>query len=194
MMLGLLTIMLLGINQGFSQTNDTQVSTYQNEDLGISFQYPSNWSEMDENTKKQVTEMMTKLVSGQNFTANEKAYAETDAIADYRSQDFLLGVTLIKYEFPDSISVNDFNDIALKLTTALLGIEPTLIENTNTTISDQQANKAVIRLDEGPLKGELTSIAFFKGNEVINFQLGAANNAEQASIINRITESIKINN
>lgn len=190
----LLAIMLLGINQGFSQTNDTQFTTYQNEELGISFQYPSNWSEMDENTRKQVTEMLTKLVSGQNLTANEKAYAETDSVADFRSQDFLLGVTLIKYEFPDSISFEEFNQIALKLTTAVLGFEPTLIENTNITISDQEANKAAIRIDEGPAKGELISIAFFNGNNVTNIQLGAVNNEVQASVIEKIIDSIKITN
>lgn len=191
-MLGLLTIMLLGVNQGFSQTNDTQFTTYQNEELGISFQYPSNWSEMDKNTRKQVTEMLTKLASGQNVTVNEKVYAETAAVADFRSQDFLLGVSLIKYEFPDSISVQEFNEIALKLTTTLLGFEPTLIENINITISDEEANKATIRMNEGPLMGESTSIAFFKGNEVTNLQLGASNNPEQASIINRIIDSIRI--
>jgi hypothetical protein len=34
----------------------------------------------------------------------------------------------------------------------------------------------------------------FKGNEVTNIQLGATNNADQASIIKGIIDSIKINN
>jgi len=190
--LSLLTVVLLGANQGFSQTNDTQFTTYENQELGITFQYPSNWSETDENFRNQITDMMTKLVTGQNLTANEKAYSETTSVADFRSQDFLLGVTLIKYQFPDSISFEQFNQIALKLTTTLLGFEPTLVENTNITISNQEANKAIIRIDEGPAKGNITSIAFFKGNEVINLQLGASNNPEQASVINRIINSIKI--
>lgn len=46
------------------------------------------------------------------------------------------------------------------------------MENANITISNNEANKTVIRVDEGPAKGESTSVAFFKGNEVTNIQLG----------------------
>jgi hypothetical protein len=50
----------------------------------------------------------------------------------------LLGVTLFKYEFPDSISVQKFNEIGLKLVNTA-GAKATLFENTNTTVSNQVA-------------------------------------------------------
>ncbi len=193
--LSLLTIMLLGINQGFSQSNDTQFTTYQNEELGISFQYPSNWTEFDENQRKQSTELGLQLLSGQNLTTNEKAYAETESVASIFNLDpnNLLGVTLGKYEFPNFISVEEFNQIALKLTN-LAGAKATLVENANTSISNQEANRAAIRIDEGPTIGELISIAFFEGNTVTNVQLGAVNNDDQALVIEKIIDSIKTNN
>ncbi|MDW0119901.1 MAG: hypothetical protein QOK64_05200 [Nitrososphaeraceae archaeon] len=194
-MVSFLTIMLLGVNQGFSQTNDTQLKTYQNEELGVSFQYPSNWSEMDEQSRKQITEMMKQSLIGQNLTINEKAYSETESVTFLHNQDpnNFLGVTLVKYEFPSSISVEEFNQIAFKLTN-LMGFKATLVENVNTTISNQEANRAAIMIDEGPAKGELISIAFFEGNTVTNLQLGAVNNEDQASVIEKIIDSIKINN
>ena len=194
-MLSLLSIMLIGFNQGFSQTNDTQFTTYQNEELGISFQYPGNWSEFDENQRRQTTELGLQLLSGQNLTTNEKTYAETESVASIINLDpnNLLGVTLFKYEFPNFISVEEFNQIALKLTN-LAGAKATPVENENITISNQEANRAAIRMDEGPVKGELISIAFFNGNTVTNFQLGAVNNEDQSSVIEKIIDSIKINN
>jgi hypothetical protein len=194
-MFGLLAIMLLGVNQAFSQNDGTQFGTYQNEELGISFQYPSNWTEYDENQRKQTTELVLQLLSGQNLTTNEKAYAETVAVASMYNLDpsNLLGVALLKYDFPNSISVEEFNQIAVKLSNAM-GLQATMIENSNTTISNLQANKVTIRLDEGPVKGELTSIAFFNGSTVTNLQLGAVNNEAQASVIENIINSIKIDN
>lgn len=191
--LGLLAIMLLGVNQGFSQTDGSQFSTYQNEELGISIQYPSNWTEYDENQRKQATELGLQLLSGQNLTSNEKAYAEAVAVASFYNLDpsNILGVTLVNYEFPNSISVEEFNQIGFKLGNAM-GLRATMIENTNTTISNLQANKLVVRIDEGPIKGELTSIAFFNGTTVTNLQLGAVNNEAQASVIQKIIDSIKI--
>lgn len=75
-----------------------------------------------------------------------------------------------------------------------MGFKATVVENAYTTISNNEANKTVIRVDEGPAKGESTSIPFFRGNGVTNIQLGATNNADQASIIKGIIDSIKINN
>jgi len=192
-MLSLLAIILLGVNQGFSQTNDTQFTTYQNEELGISFQYPSNWTEYDENQRKQTTELGLQLLSGQNLTTNEKAYAEAVAVASFYNLDpnNILGATLVKYEFPNSISVEEFNQIGFKLTDAV-GLKATIVENANTTISNLQANKVGIRIDEGPIQGELTSIAFFDGKTVTSLQLGAVNNEAQASVIQKVIDSIKI--
>lgn len=192
-MLSLLAIILLGVNQGFSQTNDTQFTTYQNEELGISFQYPSNWTEYDENQRKQTTELGLQLLSGQNLTTNEKAYAEAVAVASFYNLDpnNILGATLVKYEFPNSISVEEFNQIGFKLTDAV-GLKATIVENANTTISNLQANKVGIRIDEGPIQGELTSIAFFNGKTVTSLQLGAVNNEAQASVIQKVIDSIKI--
>lgn len=190
-----LIILLFGLNQAFSQTNDTQFTTYQNEELGISFQYPSNWTEYDESQRKQTTELVLQLLSSQSLTTNEKAYAETVAVASIYNLDpsNLVGVALLKYAFPNSISVEEFNQIAVKLSNAM-GLKATVIENSNTTISDLQANEVTIRLDEGPVKGELTSIAFFNGSTVTNLQLGAVNNEAQASVIENIINSIKIDN
>lgn len=192
---GLMTILLYGINQGFSQIDTPQFTTYDNKELGISFQYPSNWSEMDEEFRKQITELTKQLLPSQNLTANERAYSDAVAIAFFLNPDpnNPLGVTLLNFEFPNLISVEEFNQIGLKFTDAL-GYKATVVEDANTTISNNEANKAVIKIDEGPAKGELTSIAFFKGNKVINFQLGATNNEDQASIIQRIIDSVKINN
>jgi hypothetical protein len=192
-MLSLLAIMLIGINHGFSQSNDTQFTTYQNEEVGISFQHPSNWTEYDENQRKQTTELVLQLLSGQNLTTNEKAYAEAVPVASFYNlnPNNLLGVTLVKYEFPNFISVEEFNQIAFKLTN-VMGLKATMIDSANTTISSLQANKAALRIDEGPMKGELISIAFFNGSTVTNLQLGAVNNEAQASVIDKILDSIKI--
>jgi hypothetical protein len=192
--ISLLTI-LFGANHGFSQINDTQFTTYENEELGISFQYPSNWSEMDEASRKQITELTKQMLSGQNLTANEKAYSESVSKAFILNPDpnNPLGVTLIEFEFPAAISVEEFSEIGLKLTEAL-GYKATVVDNTNITISNNEANKIVVRVDEGPAKGELTSVAFFNGNKVTNLQLGATNNEDQASIIQKVIDSIKITN
>jgi hypothetical protein len=88
------------------------------------------------------------------------------------------------------------NQIGLKFIDAL-GFKATVVENVYTTISNNEADKTVIRVirvDAGRAKGESTSIAFFKGNGFTNIQLGATNNADQASIIKGIIDSIKINN
>jgi len=70
----------------------------------------------------------------------------------------------------------------------------TILENKNTTISNNEAIKGVIKVDQGPLKGLYTSISFIKGNKVIDLQLGPSNNQTQSSIINKIIDSIKIIN
>jgi hypothetical protein len=85
------------------------------------------------------------------------------------------------------------NQIGLKFIDAL-GFKATVVENVYTTISNNEADKTVIRVDAGRAKGESTSIAFFKGNGFTNIQLGATNNVDQASIIKGIIDSIKINN
>lgn len=195
LVIGLTTILLYGINQGFSQADVQQFTTYDNKELGISFQYPGNWSEMNEEFRKQISELTTQSLSGQNLTANEKVYADSIPIAFFINPDVNnpLAVTLVNFEFPNSISVDEFNQIGLKSLEAL-GYKATVMENTNMTISNNEANKAVINIDEGPAKGESTSITFFKGNEVTSIQLGATNNVDQASIIKKIIESIKINN
>jgi hypothetical protein len=133
------------------------------------------------------------LLSGQNLTTNEKAYAEAVAVASFYNLDpnNILGATLVKYEFPNSISVEEFNQIGFKLTDAV-GLKATIVENANTTISNLQANKVGIRIDEGPIQGELTSIAFFDGKTVTSLQLGAVNNEAQASVIQKVIDSIKI--
>ncbi|HVD07717.1 MAG TPA: hypothetical protein VNB67_04665 [Nitrososphaeraceae archaeon] len=51
-----------------------------------------------------------------------------------------------------------------------------VIENTNTTISNIETNKVVIKIGEGPAKGMYRSITFFKGNKVIDLELGPFNN------------------
>jgi hypothetical protein len=51
-----------------------------------------------------------------------------------------------------------------------------VIENTNTTISNNEANKVVIKIDEGHAKGMYASITFFNGNKVIDLELGPSNN------------------
>jgi hypothetical protein len=193
--ISLLTAILFGVNQGFSQTNDTEFTTYENGELGISFQYPGNWSDMDEEFRKQIAEVARQSLSGQNLTTNEKIYADAVPVAFFINPDVNnpLAVTLVNYEFPNSISIDEFNKIGLKFLDAL-GYKATIIENANTIISNNEANKDVIKVDEGPAKGESTSITFFKGNEVTSIQLGATNNADQASIIKKIVDSIKINN
>lgn len=193
--MGLMTILLYGINQGFSQTDIPQFTTYDNKELGISFQYPSNWSETNEEFRKQIAELTRQSLSGQNLTANEKVYADTVPTAFFINPDVNnpLAVTLVNFEFPNSISVEEFNQIGLKSLEAL-GYKGTIMENTNTTISNYEANKAVINIDEGPAKGKSTSITFFKGNEVTSVQLGATNNEDQASIIKKIIDSIMFNN
>lgn len=195
LVIGLTTILLYGINQGFSQASIQQFTTYHNKDLGISFQYPGNWSEMNEEFRKQISELTRQSLSSQNLTANEKIYADSIPIAFFINSDVNnpLAVTLVNFEFPNSISVSEFNQIGLKSLEAL-GYKATIIENTNMTISNNEANKAVIKIKEGPAKGESTSITFFKGNEVTSIQLGATNNEDQASIIKKIIDSIKINN
>ena len=50
-----------------------------------------------------------------------------------------------------------------------------------------------LRIDEGPAKGLITSIAFFNGNTVTNLHIGAAN-TDQALIIKKIIDSIIVNN
>jgi len=192
--IGLTTILLYGINQGFSQIDTTQFTTYDNKDLGISFQYPSKWSEMNEEFRKQIAEFTNQSLSGQNLTPNEKIYADTVPIAFFILQDKNnpVGVTLVNYKFPNSISVDEFNQIGLKFLKAL-AYNATVVENTNTTISNNEANKAVVKIDEGPAMGESTSITFFKGSDVISVQLGPSNTEAQSLIINKIIDSIKIN-
>lgn len=193
--MGLITILLYGINQGFSQIDIPQFTTYDNKELGISFQYPGNWTEMNEEFRKQIAELTRQSLSGRNLTANEKVYADAVPIAFFINPDVNnpLAVTLVSYEFPNSISVDEFNQIGLKSLEAL-GYKATVIENANMTISNNEANKAAIRIDEGPAKGESTSITFFKGSDVISIQLGPANNEIQSAILNKIMDSIKINN
>lgn len=194
-MIGLVTILLFGINQGFSQIDIPQFTNYDNKELGISFQYPSNWSEMSEEFRNQISELTRQSLGGQNLTANEKISADAVPVAYFINQDknSPIGVTLVNAKFPDSISVEEFNQIGLKFLQAL-GVNATVVENTNTTISNNEANKAVIRIDEGPAKGDSTSITFFKGSDVTSIQLGPANNENQSAIINKIIDSIKINN
>jgi tetratricopeptide (TPR) repeat protein len=188
-------LQMLGVNQGISQSNDSQLTKYQNEELGISFQYPSYWTEFDESQRKQTAESGVQLMSGQNLTTNEKAYIETVSVASIYNLDpsYLIGLTFFRYEFPNFISVEEFNQMGLKLVN-LAGAKATLVENANITISNQEANRAAIRVDEGPAKGEIISIAFFEGNTVTNIQLGSINTEDQASIIEKIINSIKINN
>jgi hypothetical protein len=191
----LMTILLYGINQGFSQIDTSEFTTYDNKELGISFQYPSNWSEMNEEFRKQVSEFIRQSLGSQNLTANEQIYADSVPVAFFILQDKTnpASVTLVNYKFPDPISVDEFNQIGSKFL-EVLGQNETVVEITNTTISNNEANKAVIRIDEGPVKGEFTSITFFKGTDVTSIQVGPANNADQASIIKKIVDSIKINN
>jgi hypothetical protein len=196
--IGVMTLLLYGINQGFSQnqtqTNATQFTTYENKELGISFQYPSNWSEMNEEFKKQIPELTRQAFDGQNLTSNQKIIADALPIAFFILPDKNnpIGVTLVNYNFSNLISIDEYNDMTLKMIKAL-SPNASLIENTNTTISNNEANKGVIKIDEGPQKGMYTSITFFKGNKVIDLQLGPSNNESQSSIINKIIDSIKIN-
>lgn len=189
-----MAILLYGINDGFSQIDAGQFTTYDNKELGISFQYPSNWSEMNEEFRKQISEFMKQSLDGQNLTANEQIYADSVPVAFFILQDKSnpASVTLVNYKFPDSISVDEFNQIGLKFLEAL-GQNATVVEITNTTISNNEANKAVIRIDEGPAKGESTSITFFNGTDVTSIQLGPANNEDQSAIISKIIDTIKIN-
>jgi hypothetical protein len=196
--LGVMTILIYGINQGFSQnqnqTNATQFTTYQNKDLGISFQHPSNWSQLNEDLKKQIPEFTRQALNGQNLTSNEKIIANTLPVAIFipKDKNNTIGVTLVSYDFPNLISSDEFNDMTLKMIKAI-SPNASLIENTNKTISNNEANKGVIKIDEGPANGMYTSITFFKGNKVIDLQLGPSNNQTQSSIINKIIDSIKIN-
>jgi hypothetical protein len=188
------------INQGFSQnlnqtqTNVSQFTTYQNKDLGISFQYPSNWLEMNEDFKKQVPELTNQVFNGQNLTSNQKIIADTVPVVILIPTDKneTIGVTLVSYDFPNLISNDEFNNMTLKMIKAI-SPNATIIENTNTTISNNEANKGVIKIDEGPQRGLYTSITFFKGNKVIDLQLGPSNDESQSSLINKIIESIRIN-
>jgi len=193
--MGFMAILLYEINQGFSQTNDTQFTTYENKELGISFQYPSNWLEMNEEFRKQIPEFMRQALNGQNLTSNEKVYAEAVPVVYFilPATNNPLGVTLVNYKFPSSISVDEFNQIGLKFLKAS-GYNANILENTNTTISNNLANKGVIKIDEGPARGISTSITFFNEDDVISLQLGPSNNVAQSSVINKIIESIKINN
>ncbi|MFN2434314.1 MAG: hypothetical protein ABR515_02955 [Nitrososphaeraceae archaeon] len=62
------------------------------------------------------------------------------------------------------------NQIGLKFIDAL-GFKATQVENAYTTIPNNETNKAVIRVEEGPAKGESTSIAFFRVMELLTFIL-----------------------
>ena len=190
-----LVILLFGLNQGFSQTNDTQFTTYQNQELGVSFEYPGNWLELDEQSRKQITEVVKQSLSGQNLTSNEKTVADSEPVASFINPDpnNPQSVTLVKDEFLKSITVEEYDEIGLKILDAL-GIKATIVENANTTISNQEANKAVIRVDQGPVRGELTSIDFFKDNEVTSIQIGPATSEDQSLIMDRIINSINFVN
>lgn len=190
--IGLVGILLYGINQGFSQSNDTQLTTYENKELGISFQYPSNWLEMNEDFRKQIPEFIRQALSGQNLTRNEKVYGDAVAVTYFMNPDKYNnpdGVMLFSYKFSTSISIDEYNQIALKLLNAL-GSHATIIENTNTTISNNEANKFVIKKDNGVS----TYITFFNEGDIISVQFGPANNELQSSVINKIIASIKISN
>jgi hypothetical protein len=190
-----------GINQGFSQTlnqiqtNASQLTTYQNKDLGISFQYPSNWSEINEEFKKQIPVFTNQVFNDQNLTSNQKIITDTVPVAILIPTDKndTLAVTLVSYEFPNFISNAEFNEATLQMIKAI-SPNATVIENTNTTISNNEANKGIIKIDEDPQRGLYTSITFFKGNKVIDLQLGPSTNESQSLLINKIIDSIKINN
>lgn len=62
------------------------------------------------------------------------------------------------------------NQIGLKFIDALV-FKATVVENAYTTISNNEANKAVIRVDEGPAKGESTSIASLRVMGLLTFSL-----------------------
>ena len=192
--------LVYGINQGFSQTlnqNQTiisQLTTYQNKELGISFQYPSNWLEMNEEFKKQIPVFTNQVFNGQNLTTNQKIITDTipDAILIPIDKNDTIAVTLVSYDFPNFISNEEFNEMTLKMIKAISS-NATVIENTNTTISNVEANKGIIKIDEGPQRGLYTSITFFKGNKVIDLQLGPSTNESQSLLINKVIDSIKIN-
>lgn len=89
--------------------------------------------------------------------------------------------------------MDKLNEITLKIIKKL-SPNATIIENTNTTVSNNQANKAVLKIDEGPAKGLYTSVTFLKGNRIIELQLGPSNNETQSSLINKIANSITTKN
>jgi hypothetical protein len=192
--IGIMISLLCGVNQGFSQTNSSQFTTYENKELGVSFQYPSNWIKIDEEFKKQIPEFTNQLFNGQNLTSNQKIIANTVPVAIFipTNKNNTIGATIVNYDFPNLIASDEFNNITLKMIKAL-SPNASLIENTNTTISNNEAIKGVIKIDEGPAKGIYTSITFFKGNKVIDLQIGPSNTQAQTSIINKIIDSIKIN-
>lgn len=193
--LGLLSILLYGLNQGFSLINDNQSGTYENKDLGISFQYPSNWIKIDEEKMKEIAEFTKHSLDSQNLTSDERIIADSPPTAIFVSPDMNnpIGVILVNYTFPNAISMEKFNEITFKIIKTL-SPNATLIENTNTTVSNSRANKAVINIDEGPTKGLYTSVTFLKGNRIIDLQLGPSNNENQSSLINNIANSITTNN
>ena len=179
-----------------SQSNQClSLTTYQNKDLGISFQYPSNWSEINEEFKKQIPVFTNQVFNDQNLTSIQKIITDTVPVAILIPTDKndTLAVTLVSYEFPNFISNAEFNEATLQMIKAI-SPNATVIENTNTTISNNEANKGIIKIDEDPQRGLYTSITFFKGNKVIDLQLGPSTNESQSLLINKIVDSIKINN
>jgi hypothetical protein len=61
---------------------------------------------MNEEFRKQIAEFTKQSLSGQNLTSIEKIYADTVPIAFFILQDKNnpVGVTLVNYKFPNSIS------------------------------------------------------------------------------------------
>ena len=150
---------------------------------------------MNEDFKKQIPLFTNQAFNGQNLTANQKIITDTipDTILIPTDKNDTIAVTLVSYDFPNTISNDEFSDMTLQMIKAI-SPNATVIENTNTTISNNEANKGIIKIDEGPQRGLYTSLTFFKGNKVIDLQLGPSTNESQSLLINKIIDSIKIIN
>jgi hypothetical protein len=167
---------------------------YNNEEFGISFQYPSDWIALHEPVRREITIMYSQLFSVENLTVNEKIYFETVPTAVFCAlssniSGYILGnhyLSLSNYEFPNPISTEELEELSDKSIRLFGGT----VENTKVMISNNEARKSVMKIHEGRFKGEYTTVDFSRGNDLISIQI----KTKQAGspYVNNIVESLKI--
>jgi hypothetical protein len=193
-MISVIAMSLCAINQGSSQTSET-FTPYENKELGISFQYPSNWIEAPEDVKEMFS--FPEGLLDKNLTAIERVMAETkpSAVFGFFDASKPMVITLFNLNFPNNITDQDFTNFSNRIANAS-GIIQNIIENTNITISNRQAVKSVYTMNGenlGAGAGTYTSITFVNGNNVIDITVGPYDDS-RSSIVDKIIQSIKISN